>query len=127
MNIALTIPLAKSYGGIGCAIATSFALIVGNVVIINIYYHREIGIDIITFIKELLSMFLPVIISLTMGFIINHYVVKTSVPILIIKVVFYVLIFFTLMWFMGFNEDEKNIFRGMLKRTKAIRIRGKNL
>ena len=49
LNIVLTIPLAKLYGGIGCAIATAFALLIGNVVIINIYYHKKIGIDIIAF------------------------------------------------------------------------------
>ena len=48
VNIAISIPLAKRYGGLGCAIATSGCLFIGNGIIINIYYYR-IGIKVVQF------------------------------------------------------------------------------
>jgi len=121
LNIIMTIPLAKIYGGIGCAVATSVALFIGNVIIINIYYHKKIGIDIIVFIKEILSMTLPVLIVLGIGIIINYYLQTTNLIILASKIFVYILIFSIFMWFIGFNNYEKNIFIGMLNKVKGNR------
>jgi len=122
LNIILTIPLAKLYGGIGCAIATSVALFIGNVVIINVYYHKKIGIDIIAFIKEISSMTLSVIISLIIGVTINYFVETPSIIILVFKIIFYLFVFISLMWFMAFNNYEKNIFIGMLNKIRSNRF-----
>ena len=39
LNIVLSIPLAKLYGGIGTAIGTAIALIMGQIIIMNIYWQ----------------------------------------------------------------------------------------
>lgn len=56
-----SIPLAKIYGGIGCAISISFSLILCNILIMNIYYHKKIGLNIPKFWKEIISMFIPIL------------------------------------------------------------------
>jgi len=122
LNIIMTIPLAKLYGGIGCAVATSVALFIGNVVIINIYYHKKIGIDIIAFMKEILSMTLPVILALGIGILVNHYIETTNLITLAFKIFVYILIFSISMWFMGFNNYEKNIFIDMVNKIKGNRL-----
>ena len=124
LNIILSIPLAKLYGGIGCAIGTSIALFIGNVVIINIYYHKVIGIDISAFIKEIFSMTLPVVLSLGIGLIINYYIDTTNITILVCKIITYMLVFVALMWFMGFNDYEKDLFKGAIRKIKVIAVRG---
>jgi O-antigen/teichoic acid export membrane protein len=121
LNVALSIPLAKMYGGIGCAIGTSLALVIGNVFIINIYYHKVIGIDIKAFIKEILSMTLPVAIVMGFGALINHYISTTNITLLFIKIISYICIFSLLMWFMGLNDYEKNIFGSIFKKIKKRR------
>lgn len=63
-NIAISIPLAKKYGSVGSAIGTAVALIVANVITMNIYYQTRCGIDIKKYWKEVLSMavkFIPAI------------------------------------------------------------------
>ena len=52
LNIFLTIPLSKLYGGIGAAIGSSIALLLGNIIIMNIYYYKRVHIDIITYWKN---------------------------------------------------------------------------
>ena len=47
----MSIPLSKYYGGIGAAIGTAFSLILGQGVILNIYYQKKVGINILEFWK----------------------------------------------------------------------------
>ncbi|MBU3188425.1 oligosaccharide flippase family protein [Clostridium bowmanii] len=123
LNIALSIPLAKRYGGIGCAIGTAIGLIIGNWFVINIYYHKVIGIDIIDFGKEILSMTPPVAIVMGIGIMINHFIPTSNLVILGIKMIAYVGAYSTLMWFMGLNTYEKDIFAGMFNKINKRRKR----
>ncbi|MFW5980978.1 MAG: oligosaccharide flippase family protein [bacterium] len=116
LNIVLTIPLARLYGGFGCAIATSFALIIGNFVIMNIYYHKKIGLNIIAFAKEIVSMSYPVLLAVAVALIANLYFPTTSVISLLLKIGFYIVVYFVFMWFMGLNSYEKDIFHSIIAR-----------
>ncbi|MBU3142615.1 oligosaccharide flippase family protein [Clostridium sp. CF012] len=118
LNIALSIPLAKIYGGIGCAIGTALGLIIGNWFVINIYYHKVIGIDIIAFAKEILSMTLPIVIVMILGVITNYFIPTTNFIILGIKMIAYIGIYSQLMWAMGLNAYEKDIFASIYKKVK---------
>lgn len=55
-NIVLTFAWVERYGIVGAAAATGFAYVIGNIVIINWYYHRRIGLDIPRFWKNILRM-----------------------------------------------------------------------
>lgn len=123
LNIALSIPLAKRYGGIGCAIGTGIGLIIGNWFVINIYYHKVIGIDIVAFAKEILSMTPPVAIVMGIGIITNHFIPTSNIVILGIKMMVYVGAYSSLMWFMGLNAYEKNIFAGIYNKINKKRKR----
>lgn len=59
LNVVLTVFLARAYGAIGAAAATAFALLVGNVGIINWYYHKKIGLNIPRFFREVLRGLFP--------------------------------------------------------------------
>jgi O-antigen/teichoic acid export membrane protein len=56
LNVALTFWWVEQYGIIGAAMATCIAYILGNILIINWYYHKRIGIDIPLFWKNILKM-----------------------------------------------------------------------
>lgn len=77
VNIIISIPLAKRYEGIGSAIGTSIAVLIGNGIIMNIYYYRVINIDILRFWKNILKMLIPcmipiILIKIIMNFINIH-------------------------------------------------------
>jgi uncharacterized membrane protein YfcA len=46
----------ESYGIVGAALVTCIAYVIGNILIINWYYHKRIGIDIPLFWKNILKM-----------------------------------------------------------------------
>ena len=46
-NVAISIPLIKLMGPIGAALGTAISLIAGNIIFMNIYYQKRIGLDIL--------------------------------------------------------------------------------
>ena len=65
----------------------SLCAFIGNVIIINIYYHKKIGIDIIAFAREITLMTLPVLIALAIGIIGNYLIRITSILDLGIRII----------------------------------------
>ena len=63
--LILEILFAKKWGAVGCALAISLALFIGQGLIMNIYYHKKQRINIILFWKEILKMnFVPIILTI---------------------------------------------------------------
>lgn len=121
INIAISIPLAKYYGGIGSAIGTSISLIVGNIIIMNIYYQTKVGINIIKFWKQILRMLLissfPIIIILIlMCFIKLHGYIY-----LIVFGSIYTVIYFITSYFVIMNDYEKNMINKVARKFYLIR------
>ncbi len=119
-NVIISIPLAKYYGGIGAAFATAASLIIGNIIIMNIYYHQKLGIDIVTFWKKITLMSMPIIISILLGSGINLLMQQNSLLYLIYKVILFSIIFIALLWYFGFNNYEKNLTLSIIKSTKRV-------
>jgi len=55
-NVAISIPLAIRYGGMGCALGTAISMIVCNGFVMNWYYHKHIGLDMAYFWKSILRI-----------------------------------------------------------------------
>ena len=55
-SLVLSVLLAKPFGGYGCAFSTSIALLVGQVIIMNIYYQRKQHLDVLRFWREIAKM-----------------------------------------------------------------------
>lgn len=67
LSLASSILLAQPYGGYGCAIATSVALLLGQGVIMNIYYQCKQRLDILTFWREIMKMSLVPVCFIAIG------------------------------------------------------------
>ena len=117
-NVLISIPLAKMYQGIGSAIGTAISLIIGQGIIMNIYYHKKIHLDMIKFWKEILKMSIPVLISFLVGTIGIVFIKQTTIIIFITEVLIYTIIYITLTWKMGMNESEKELVTKILKSIK---------
>lgn len=118
LNIAISIPLAKMYGGIGSAIGTSIALILGNVIAMNFYYYKKINIDIPKFWKQIFIMTIPVAIAFGISFRINSFIEGSGYSSILIKALIFTIIYIPLMWFMGMNKYEKTLFVSPIKKIK---------
>ncbi|WP_285394575.1 oligosaccharide flippase family protein [Lysinibacillus sp. fls2-241-R2A-57] len=65
-NIFISIPAIYYYGKIGTAIVTACSLFIGNVVIMNIYYHKKIKLDIYSFWKAIGRLAIPFGLSISL-------------------------------------------------------------
>ncbi|MBR2289903.1 MAG: oligosaccharide flippase family protein [Clostridia bacterium] len=61
-NVIVSIPLARVYAGIGAAIGTAIANVLGQIVTMNIYYWKVAKIDIPTYWKRFLSFMTPLLV-----------------------------------------------------------------
>lgn len=119
-NLAITIPLAKVYGGVGAAIGTATSLIIGNVFIMNWYYHVKVGLDMKFFWKEIFK-FIPALISpVIAGLIINRFIDLSNIVYFVLFGSAYVILFCSAMWFIGMNKYEKDLLGKPLRRLKVL-------
>lgn len=116
LNVAISIPMVKFYGGIGAAIATSFSLLVGNGLIMNIYYNRRIGINTLYFWKNIGRLSIPILLALLLGFGVNLLIASNSALFILIKVIIFSIIYPVIMWLLGINNEEKRVFISMIKK-----------
>ena len=115
LNVIASIPLAKIYGGLGCALATGISMVVGNIIIINIYYYKKIHINIPKFWLEISKLSIPVMISLGIMSAINKIVSLGGVLDILFTGIVFTIIFVPLMWLLGMNNSEKELFIGPVK------------
>lgn len=110
-NILLSIPLAQRYGAVGAALGTTVAVIMGNGIIINWYYHKKIGLNIIGFWQDI-SRFIPSLLpAIVYGFLINQFVDLSKIHYLILSIFIYILIFMIPLWLVGLNDYEKHLVK----------------
>ena len=118
VNIIISIPLAKKYGGIGSAIGTSLSLIVGNIIIINIYYHKVIKINVIKFWKEIMKMTISFIIPIILILIVIHFSrLKGWIGIIIYGSI-YTLIYALVCYKITMNSYERGLIENVLAKLK---------
>lgn len=114
LNVIVSIPLAKKLGGLGCAIATSACLFIGNGIVINFYYHR-IGLNVSRFFYEIGKLALVVIIAGAIGYVGVRWYEPSSWGTFVIGVVAYAMLYALLLWLFGMNAYEKNLVRSGIK------------
>ncbi len=110
LNIAASIPLAKMWGGLGCALATGVSLVIGNVIIMNIYYHRQIHLNIPMFWQNIMRMSVPVVLAMGCGYGIDMFISLAGFLGLGLKIVLFSVVYIGLMWWWGLNSYEKDLF-----------------
>lgn len=122
-NIFISIPLAKMYGGIGAAIGTGLSLLIGNGLIINIYYQKRVGINIIKFWKEIIKMTIPFIIPILFTLLIKNTIRLHGLRYLIIIGGLYSIIYVVICYILVMNSYEKSIIDKVLLKLHLKKVK----
>jgi O-antigen/teichoic acid export membrane protein len=114
-NIFISIPLIRLWGGAGAAAGTAISLAVGNIIVMNIYYHYRVGIDILYFWKQILFILPGLILPTVFGSVFlfwtgNHMTWFRFAA----GIIGYVIVFAVSVWFMSMNPYEKKLIRGII-------------
>lgn len=121
INVCVSIPLAKQYEGVGTAIGTACSLILGQIIIMNIYYYKKIHIDIPKFWKEIFIMTFPIVMTIGVGILLNKILIANSYLLLFIKIGIYTFIYSIAIYKFGMNDEEKKLFTRPIKKILKIR------
>lgn len=109
VNVCISIILSKKYGGVGAALGTAISTILGQVIFMNIFYQKKIGINIIKFWKNILTMSIPMIFVIILAIILKIIVPINSVIVLVAQIVLYTLIYCLIVYKFSINEYEKQL------------------
>ncbi len=113
LNLCISIPLGKWYGGIGCAVGTAFSLILFNGLIMNLYYHKALQIDIIGFWKQMLPILAANAITVLFGCGLNALIADSGILPFAVKLCVYSLFYLGCCWCIAMNSDEKQMVRNI--------------
>lgn len=118
LNIALTVIFIKFIGIIGAVIATAISTLLGQVLIMNIYYDRKLGIKVMRLYAKAYKGILPIyIIASAIGFIVSR-LINNNLLSLIIGGILFIGISLVLLLIFGMNESEKSKLKSIMMRCK---------
>jgi O-antigen/teichoic acid export membrane protein len=112
----LSIPLIKKYGVFGPAIGTAFAMVIGNIFIMNWYYHKKIGLNIFAFWFELLKMTPGLLIPAVMAWFVLRYYEISGVINLLLYIGLYTILYAFSAYCFSLNKYEKSLLLSWKKK-----------
>lgn len=121
LNIILSVILCQKYAGIGSAIGTAVSFLVANGLIMNIYYHKKIGLDIPGFWRNILRVSVGLIIPALLGTVFMLFVNMSSILILLLCIGVYTITYSLSMYFISMNSDERRYVKIVLSKLRIIK------
>ena len=115
-NVVISYFLAKKYGPVGSAIGTAIALIICNIFLINYYYYKSIGLNVLRFWKNIFKMtitFIPSVVVTVIFYIILP--VNGFYKIILIGTLYTFLYIMSCYW-VTFDSYEKRLVANVLKK-----------
>ena len=118
VNVAIAVPAAQRWGGIGCAATTGITFFIGNALIMNLFYAKKIGLYIKDFWIQIAKIAIPAVICCALGVFLKFFTVSNAILDLIVKILIYLLFFTAVMWLFAMNAYEKNLVKGPIYKIK---------
>lgn len=109
VNVAVSIPLAKTLGGLGCALATGVSYILGQGFVLNWFYQKKMKLNVVRFWKEISVMCIPLTLTLVLSSLIFNYLNCDNWKIFLISTCIYCAIYISIMWKFSMNNFEHQL------------------
>lgn len=121
INVIISIVLVKQYGMIGAPIGTAISFIVGYGVIMNIYYQKKIGINVISMFKTIFSrtwlcILAASVASAPLNLVFKAYSLKTFA----FKAFVFSVVYAITLCIFGLNKTEKNDLSAFVRKIKKV-------
>lgn len=117
-NIGVSIPLIYRFGVTGATIGTAIALTVGNILFMNWYYARRVGLEIPQFWREIASMLPALAPPVLFGVFLLRRIELRGYLSVGLWALAYLAVFGLSMWLLGLNDSEKQLASKLLQRLR---------
>ena len=117
-NVLISIPLAKKFGAVGAAMGTALSLLIGNGLIMNVFYHKALSIDMKYFWKEIFKAFKGMVIPIIAAIYIMRCVPFKNLTVFLTSIIAFIVIYCASVIAFSCNKEEKNLLFGMIGKIK---------
>lgn len=125
VNVISTYIVVPYLGGIGAAICSCISYLLGQGLIMNIYYYKITGIDIPAFWRNIAKMSIIPACMMGIGLLLNKCVILNNWFFFFVNVIIYTIIYCILMYCFILNNYEKDVVRRPINKLMQD-IRAKN-
>lgn len=123
LNIGISILLCHLCGIIGVAIGTTISLFVANIVIMNIYYHKKVKINVVRFWIEIAKLLPYLVLPCLFGTLLDIFYHYQGLWDFVLLVLAYIFVYCVSMYFIGFNKTTREMIcqkiKNVFKRKKS--------
>lgn len=109
INIVLAVPLGLKYGGIGCAAATGFCMFLGNGIGMSYCYAHYLHLQMGKFWRQILWILLRIAVLTFVIYGLNDFLPRDSGVFFAVKVIVYMAVYGSVVYFFCFNEYERSL------------------
>lgn len=122
INVIFTLVFIPRWGLLGAAIPTIVSMIIGNVIIANIYYKMQFGLNILRMYTNTFRKLIIVLsLSMLIGYGIDILLPQYNWGIFTLEVLLISLAYFVLLIAFGFNNEERQMMKGIAKKVPVLR------
>lgn len=117
-NVLISIPLAGKFGAVGAAMGTALSLLVANGLIMNIFYHKVLKIDMKYFWKEIFKTFRGLVIPIITATLIMRFFPFKNMWVFFISVCIFIVVYCASVFTLSCNNEEKNMLLSIIGKIK---------
>lgn len=122
LNVIGTWFLMQTMGIIGAALMTGVALVIGQGFVMNWYYHKKAGLDMVRFWRQMANVYVVPVLMCAVTLLISKFIDFYKLPILFAGIVIYTIIYCVLNWQFTMNAYEKDLILGQLEKRRGKKI-----
>lgn len=120
VNVVVSIFLCKLWGIVGVTVGTAISNIIGTIIIMNIYYHKKIGINVIRFWKSILRASLGLVVPVVFGVIVMKFIHFNNPWIYLCYIAVYSIIYLASVYLLGMDQEEKMFIKKVFKKLNSL-------
>ena len=115
-NVVGTWFLMQYMGVIGAALMTGIALVIGQGFVMNWYYHKKTGLNMVRFWKQMGNVYVVPVIMCAVTLLLSRVIDFYRIPVLLAGIVIYTVVYCALNWRFTMNGYEKDLVLGRIKK-----------
>ena len=116
INVVASVILIKMWGVVGTCLGTLFATLLGHGIFMNYYYHYKIGLNVITFWKEILKWIIPVgILTAGSKVVLNYFIIDSWMKMFVFCVI-YAIVYVVMLYAIELNSEQRKIVKEDIKK-----------
>ena len=119
VNVGISIPLAVRWGAVGAAMGTAFSLLIGNGLIMNVFYHKVLHINMKYFWRQIAKTWKGFLVPVVLAIFIMRCVVFDNMLIFFVSVCIFAVVYCFSVFLFSCNDEEKNLLVGMIRRKRT--------